>query len=115
MIFTYPCTKYSAIADIHGTRTGDELFLHALRQPEMYVIENVPGMKKFKVVMKTMTRLPDYYIEVFCPVNASNWLPQNRGRLIVIASRKQFNFRPSKKAKATTLKEILEKDAKGST
>ena len=31
MVFTYPCTKYSSIADIHGTRTGDELFLHALR------------------------------------------------------------------------------------
>lgn len=28
MAFTYPCTKYSTIADIHGTRTGDELFLH---------------------------------------------------------------------------------------
>ena len=22
-----PCTKYSPIADIHGTRTGDDLFL----------------------------------------------------------------------------------------
>lgn len=29
MVFTYPCTKYSTIADIHGTRTGDELYLHA--------------------------------------------------------------------------------------
>ena len=28
IIGTYPCTKYSAIADIHGTRTGDDLFLH---------------------------------------------------------------------------------------
>ena len=27
-IGTFPCTKYSAIADIHGTRTGDDLFLH---------------------------------------------------------------------------------------
>ncbi len=24
IVGTYPCTKYSAIADIHGTRTGDE-------------------------------------------------------------------------------------------
>src|SRR5688500_13970764 len=51
MAFTYPCNKYTEIADLHGTRTGDELFLHALRHialrlPEMYVIENVPGMKK---------------------------------------------------------------------
>jgi DNA (cytosine-5)-methyltransferase 1 len=27
IIGTYPCTKYSPIADIHGTRTGDDLFL----------------------------------------------------------------------------------------
>lgn len=45
-IGTFPCTKYSAIADIHGTRTGDDLFLHffrhvALAQPEAYIIENV--------------------------------------------------------------------------
>ena len=46
---TFPCTKYSTAADINGTRTGDDLFLHffrhiALAQPEMYVVENVPGM-----------------------------------------------------------------------
>src|SRR4051812_38116621 len=28
IVGTYPCTKYSTIADIHGTRTGDDLFLH---------------------------------------------------------------------------------------
>jgi DNA (cytosine-5)-methyltransferase 1 len=43
IIGTYPCTKYSAIADIHGTRTGDDLFLHffrhvALHSPEAYVV-----------------------------------------------------------------------------
>src|SRR5690606_28743545 len=42
--YTYPCTRYSTVADIHGTRNGDDLFLHAFRhfiieQPEMYVIE----------------------------------------------------------------------------
>src|SRR5690349_3320048 len=31
MVATYPCTKYSTIADIHGTRTGDDYFLHFLR------------------------------------------------------------------------------------
>src|SRR4051794_10565181 len=50
-VFTYPCSKYSAIADIHGTRSGDDLYLHALRHmaiepPEVYVAENVPGMRK---------------------------------------------------------------------
>lgn len=70
IIGTYPCTKYSPIADIHGTRTGDDLFLHffrhiAIEKPEMYVVENVPGMRKFKVVMEAMTKLPDYYVNVF--------------------------------------------------
>jgi DNA (cytosine-5)-methyltransferase 1 len=31
IVGTYPCTKYSTIADIHGTRTGDDLFLHFFR------------------------------------------------------------------------------------
>ncbi|KKN20208.1 hypothetical protein LCGC14_0937890 [marine sediment metagenome] len=29
-VATYPCTKYSDLADIHGTRSGDDLFLHFL-------------------------------------------------------------------------------------
>ncbi|HEY1790110.1 MAG TPA: DNA cytosine methyltransferase, partial [Verrucomicrobiae bacterium] len=62
---TYPCTKYSTIADIHGARTGDELYLHffrhlAIKSPECYVLENVPGMRKFPVVMEAMTKLPSY-------------------------------------------------------
>lgn len=81
IIGTYPCTRYSAIADIHGTRTGDDLYLHffrhmAIERPEMYVLENVPGMKKFKVVMEAMTKLPGYYVHVFCPLDANIWLPQ---------------------------------------
>ena len=40
MVATYPCTKYSPIGDIHGVRTGDDLFLHffrhvAIRRPEL--------------------------------------------------------------------------------
>src|SRR5690242_2836972 len=58
-VFTYPCTRYSTIGDIHGVRTGDDLYLHALRHmvidpPEIFVAENVPGMRKFPVVMEVM-------------------------------------------------------------
>ena len=113
MVFTYPCTKYSAIADIHNTRTGDELFLHALRhiaiaKPEGYVVENVPGMRAFPVVMEAMTKLPDYYITTFCPVKSELWLPQRRNRLIIIGTRRQFTVRPPENTKQIRLQDILE-------
>lgn len=115
MAFTYPCTKYSMIGEIHGTRTGDELFLHALRhlaikKPELYVIENVPGMRAFPVVMEAMTKLPDYWVQTFCPVQTQNWLPQRRDRLIILGSKKRFNFQEPKKVRPKRLASIVEKD-----
>ncbi|MGC6586150.1 DNA cytosine methyltransferase [Paenibacillus sp. Dod16] len=112
-IGTFPCTRYSAIADIHGTRTGDDLFLHffrhiALAQPEMYIVENVPGMKKFQVVMECLTRLPNYYIRVECPVNANMWLPQERKRLIVIGSKKPIHNLPYPESKPVSMRDIIE-------
>lgn len=115
MAFTYPCTKYSTIGDIHGTRTGDDLFLHALRhltiaQPDLYWVENVPGMKAFPVVMEAMTKLPDYWVQTFCPVKSCQFLPQRRDRLIIVGSRRRFNFRPPENVRAVTLAEIIEAD-----
>jgi len=116
IVGTYPCTKYSAIADIHGARTGDDLFLHffrhiAIERPEVYVVENVPGMKKFKVVMEAMTKLPDYYVNIFCPLPATNWLPQKRDRLILIGTRKPFTIQaPGQCNNRTRMKDIIEKD-----
>lgn len=116
IVGTYPCTKYSTIADIHGTRTGDDLFLHffrhvAIARPEAYVVENVPGMKKFQVVMEAMTELPDYYVNVVCPVNALNWLPQTRKRLIIVGTRKPFLISaPQPSNNRVRLKNIIEKN-----
>lgn len=115
MIATYPCTRYSTIADIHGTRSGDDLFLHffrhiALKRPECYAVENVPGMKKFPVVMEAMTQLPDYFVSVFCPVNSSLWLPQRRDRLIILGSRKPFSWSPPESRRRVRLAEILEEN-----
>ena len=115
MVFTYPCTKYSTIADIHKVRTGDDLYLHALRhlalkKPEAYVLENVPGMRAFPIVMEAMTRLPDYHIQTFCPIKSQSWLPQRRDRLIIFGTRKQFTVRPPESARQVTLNEIIEPD-----
>ena len=114
-IGTFPCTKYSAAADINGTRTGDELFLHffrhiALAEPEMYVVENVPGMLKFKVVMEALTKLPHYYVRIECPVNANIWLPQERKRLILIGTKHPFNNIEYPSTSRIRLKDIMEHD-----
>lgn len=116
LLGTFPCTKYSALADIHGTRTGDELFLHmfrhmAIEQPEAFVIENVPGMKKFPVVMEAMTKLPQYYVTVFCPINSISWLPQQRKRLIIIGTKNPFLFREPSGTTQVKLRDILEPNA----
>lgn len=115
-IGTFPCTKYSTAADINETRTGDDLFLHFFRhivlaKPEMYVVENVPGMLKFRVVMEALTKLPDYYVRIECPVNANMWLPQERKRLILIGSKKPFSRFEYPERKPLRLKDILEKDS----
>lgn len=113
MVATYPCTRYSTIADISKTRTGDELYLHffrhiAIKRPEIYVVENVPGMRKFTIVMEAMTKLPDYYVSVFCPVKAEYWLPQKRERLILIGSKKNFLWQPPSSGDRILLKDILD-------
>lgn len=114
MVATYPCTRYSEGADIHGTRTGDALFLHffrhlAIQKPEAYVVENVPGMRKFPVVMEAMTALPDYYVTTFCPVESSTWLPQQRPRLIILGSKRPFAWRePRRPSRRVRLRDIIE-------
>jgi DNA (cytosine-5)-methyltransferase 1 len=114
MVITYPCNKYSGIAAIHGELKGDDQFLHALRhivlkKPDVYSIENVPGMRKFPVVMEVLTKLPDYYVNVFCPVKSELWLPQRRDRLIIFGSRKRFTWRAPKNTRQVSLREILER------
>ena len=113
IVGTYPCTKYSAIADIHGARTGDELYLHffrhiALRQPEAYVLENVPGMLKFPVVMEAMSKLPGYFIHIFCPIDALTWLPQRRERLILVGTRRKINISEPRATKRVSIADIIE-------
>ncbi|NMA66473.1 MAG: hypothetical protein GX957_09580 [Clostridiaceae bacterium] len=43
IVGTFPCNKYSPIASISGTRTGDDLFLHFFRH---IALENLRGRLK---------------------------------------------------------------------
>lgn len=115
MVATYPCNRYSAASDLHHTRTGEDLFLPffrrlAIKRPEGYVLENVPGMRKFPVVMEAMTRLPGYYVHVECPVQSETWLPQHRDRLIIFGSRRPFAWRPPEARRRVRLRDIIERD-----
>ena len=114
-VFTFPCNRYAGIAAIHGNLTGDDLFLHALRNvavapPEVFVIENVPGMRKFPVVMEALCELPGRYTRTFCPVRSEQWLPQRRDRLIIFSSRRPFAWREPKVGRRAKLRDILERD-----
>lgn len=121
IIGTYPCTRYSKASTIHKTQTGEDLFLHffrhiVLEQPEAYVIENVPGMRRFPVVMEAMSKLPGYYINIFCPLDAKNWLPQRRERLILFGTKKPFSISPPTPSNNRPLmRDIIERDVPIST
>jgi len=116
-VYTFPCNKYSPTADLHEARTGEELYLHALRNvlvdpPEAFVCENVPGMRAFPVVMEALTKLHGYFTTVFCPVQSMLWLPQDRPRLIIFGSRRPFAWRPPTARRRVKLRHIVERDAR---
>ena len=58
--------------------------------------------------MEAMTKLPDYYINIFCPVDALNWLPQKRERLILIGTRRKIHITPPARQRRVRLSEIIE-------
>ena len=65
-------------------------------------------MRKFPVVMEAMTALPDYFVNVFCPISTQTWLPQRRDRLIILGTRRAFAWRQPKGGRRVSLAEILE-------
>jgi DNA (cytosine-5)-methyltransferase 1 len=61
--------------------------------------------------MEAMTKLPQYYVHIFCPVNATDWLPQERKRLILIGTKKPFSINAPKQINnRQRLKELLERN-----
>ena len=110
---TFPCTHFSTA----GLRDGDELYLEAHRiirclEPEIFVIENVPAMAKFDVVMEAFMQMPSYYVSKFILNAVDLGAPQNRKRLIIIGSKTKFNwdFTPVPESEKKYLRDILEED-----
>ena len=108
---TFPCTHFSTA----GLRDGDELYLDAMRlirnlSPEIFVLENVPGMKKFEVVMEAFMKMPGYHVKDFVLNVADCGGPQNRKRLIIIGSKTAFDwdFAPVPERQRLYLKDIQE-------
>lgn len=59
--------------------------------------------------MEAMTKLPNYYVNIFCPLDASLWLPQRRKRLILIGTKKPFSIAaPTQINNKPKLKDLLE-------
>ena len=107
----FPCTHFSTA----GLRDGDELYLEAHRiirclEPELFVIENVPAMQRFDIVMEAFTKMPHYHVSCFVLNAADCGAPQNRKRLIIIGSRHPFawNFSPVPESEKKRLIDILE-------
>jgi DNA (cytosine-5)-methyltransferase 1 len=96
-LYTWPCKKYSKIADIKKTRTGDDLYLQALRLqallwPEVIFVENVEGMKEgFPVVMETWRTLPGYQCHEFT-IHGHEFSLMRKSRVILILTRQTFTF-----------------------
>lgn len=108
---TFPCTHFSSA----GLRDGDELYLEAHRiifslRPEVFIIENVPAMAKFGVVMEAFIKMPGYRVSKFILNAADCGAPQNRKRLIIIGSKKPFlwNFSPLLPEERTYLIDVLD-------
>lgn len=107
---TFPCKYYSRAGLSDGS---DPLYTEAFRiivclSPEAFVIENVPGMRHFDVVMEAFMKMPGYHVKDFV-LNASDLgAPQDRKRLIIIGTKKPFDWDFSPVEDRKYLKDILE-------
>ncbi|MBA2681078.1 MAG: DNA cytosine methyltransferase [Ktedonobacteraceae bacterium] len=98
-VYTWPCVHYSNIGAIHGVQTGEDLYLHAVRNhallwPEMALVENVLGMReKFPVVMEILKKYKGYYKTGFI-VYGHDFTLQQKARFFMLMHRQPFRFPP---------------------
>lgn len=128
---TFPCVEYTRAANIHkkGRETNwkqayhwaivRDLFLHymrfiALNQPDVWLFENSPDIRKFPIVIETFRKLPPYDVHEFVLDTLDFNLPQKRKRLFLAAFKKPYNM-PSPLLfqsfdRQLTIKDIKEKE-----
>ena len=117
----FPCQAFSSAGlqkgfeDTRGTLFFDILRIVKERKPEIILLENVKNLKyhdkgnTLKIIIKHLEEL-DYFVK-WDILNAKDFgVPQNRERIIVIASKtKPFNFRKIEKINnEIKIKDILE-------
>jgi DNA (cytosine-5)-methyltransferase 1 len=95
-LYTFPCDHYSEYANVHGAQTGDDLYLHCLRNnvllwPEVLIIENVLGLRKFPVVMELWRNLPHYHTTELI-VWGEDFTLMRKARVFLILHRQAFKF-----------------------
>jgi DNA (cytosine-5)-methyltransferase 1 len=95
---TFPCDRYTVAANVHHTWTGDALYLEALREivlhyPELVVIENVYGLKKFRRVIETFRVLPLYHCSEFV-LHGEDFSHQRKTRVFFLLHRQPYPFPP---------------------
>jgi DNA (cytosine-5)-methyltransferase 1 len=114
MVATYPCTKYSPMADIHGAHRGrfvpaflsarDYPQARALRRRECSGHEEIPRRHGSNDETPGLLRTCSLSGQIFDLAAAK------RDRLIIIGSRRTFSWREPAAERTVTLAEILEPD-----
>ncbi|HKM16250.1 MAG TPA: DNA (cytosine-5-)-methyltransferase [Marinospirillum sp.] len=97
--------KHGFECDTQGTLFFDVARIIAAKHPAAFVLENVKNLKShdrgktFKTIMKTLDELGYWvsdseYTDTKDPkvINGSNWVPQNRERIILVGFRKDLNI-----------------------
>ncbi len=116
---TFPCDHYTVASHIHDTCTGDALYLEALREvvlryPEIVILENVLGIRRFKRLMETFRALPLYHCTE-CVLYGENFSIQKKARVFLILHRQPFAFQAIEDSQLPRpgwqLKDYLEIDA----
>ena len=95
-LYTFPCDRYSEYSNVWGQQDADDLHLHCLRNtvllwPEIIIVENVLGMRKFPVIMELYRNLPHYQTTELI-VWGEDFTLQRKSRVFLILHRQAFGF-----------------------